>query len=453
MKITKEDIDELNAVIKLTVEKSDYEPDVDKTLKDYQKKAIIPGFRPGKVPFGLIRKKYRPSVLVEKINKIIPESLEKYINENNLEILADPITSENQPSIDFNEMEDFDFHFDIGLSPEVEIKLTKRDKFPYHQIIASDEIIDIEITNIINRYRQNINSDTVGENSILQGLFEQVDEAGNVVENGITSDESKLSIAVVKDDDIKNQLLSKTIDDSAIFNIRKAFPNDIEISYLLKISKEEATKIDGNFKFTISEIYEYVASEINQDLFDRVFGEGVISSEAEMKSKIKENLEKHFAIESDYKFYIDAQKKLLSKLVIPLPDKFLKRWLIINDKVNEKFTDDELEKELPKFFEDVKWQIVKGKIIKFNGLKIDDNDVFNYAKKMAKLQFMNYGIIHVPESNIDNFASDLMKKEENKNKYIEGAINEKITDWFKETVKLDIKEVSREEFNKFFEEN
>ena len=443
MNITLENIDELNAIIKINIEKNDYEPQVEKVLKDYQKKANMQGFRPGKVPMGIIHRRYRGAVMVDEMNKIVSENLNKYISENQLSLLGEPLPNESQKTLDLENSENFELAFDIALSPKFEINLTKKDIIPFYNITVTDEMVENDIKNNIKRFGKKEQPEITGENSVLKGSFIQVDKEGNEVENGIKADDSTLSVAVVKNEKAKKQLIGKAINESVIIDLRKAFPNDTELSYLLKIKKEEVENVKGNFKFSISEISDFVDAEINQELFDKVFGVGIVTSEDEMKVKTKENLEKLFLIESEYKFQKDSREYLFSKHNIKLPEEFLKRWMKMNAKDNKELSDEEMQT----VFADLKWQLIVSEIIQTNSLEVNDIDVENYAIKSVKMQFMQYGLSNIPDEYIKSYAVDSMKDEKNNKNYYNGAMFDKMIDYLKNAVTLEEKVISRDEFN------
>lgn len=451
MNITRENIDDLNAVIRMNIEKNDYEQRVNDVLKNYQKKANMPGFRPGKVPAGLIRKMYGTGALVDEINKLVSENLSGYITENNLDILGEPLPGESQNTLDFDSQENFEFAFDIALTPKLDVKLSKREKINYYNIQVTDEMLDTQAKSMTGRFGQNEKVDKVTEKSVLKGSFAQVDDSGAVIEGGITAEDSVLSVAIVKDDSEKAKLLDKAVGDQVVFEPMKAFPNATEISYLLKITREEAEKVSGSFRFTIEEITEFKEPEMNQELFDKLFGAGVISSEEELHAKVRENLENSLAMESDYRFSMDAREKLISKFEMTLPEAFLKRWLKATNRENKELTDEQLESEMPRFIEDLKWQLIKNEIIRTSEIKIENSDVLEFAKKSARAQFIQYGLTNIPEEHIESYATDMMKNQDQGRRFAEGAINDKVMEFIKEAVKLEIKEVNRDEFNKLFD--
>jgi trigger factor len=453
MNISRENIDELNAVIKLTIEREDYEARVADVLKSYQKKAQMPGFRPGKVPAGLIKKMYGNAATVDEINKLVSENLSNHLTEEKLEILGEPLPSETQQPIDFINQSSFEFAFDIALAPKVELNLTKRDKIPFYTLEMSEELVDSQLKNLTGRFGENKVVENVSADSLVKGSIVQLDDAGNVLENGIFAEDTVLSVNVIKDKKEQKKFIGKAAEEEIVFDVKKAFPNDTEISYILKITKEQAAEISGSFRLIIKEITEFVEPELTQDLFDKVFGVGVVSSEEEMRAKVKEDLEKNFSLESDYRFSVDARNKLTSKVDFQLPEDFLKRWMKSTNRGEEKLTDEQLDKNMPSFLEDLKWHLIKNELIKVNELKIQESDVIEFAKKSAKAQFMQYGLTNIPDDYIDNYAMDMLKDQQQGRQMAEGAITDKVIDYIKEAVNLDEKVVTRDEFNKLFEKN
>ncbi|PRZ01261.1 trigger factor [Marinilabilia salmonicolor] len=455
MNIEKEQIDDLNAVVHITLEKDDYEPRVETVLKDYRKKVNMPGFRPGKVPASLVKKMYGKAVLVDEINKLVSENLSSYITENKLDILGEPLPSEKQQTIDFDNDEQFKFSFDLGLTPEVEVKLTKREKLPFYNIEVTDDMLDGQKKNVTSRFGTTEPREEAGEKSMLKGDFVQLDQKGEPLEDGIKAEDAVMSTAIIKTEKEKKKIVGAKVGDEIVFEPKKAFPNDTEISYLLKISKEEAAALEGKFRFTVKEITEYIDPELNQELFDKIFGPGKVTNEEEFTAQVKEDLENTLKMESEYKFTLDAKEKLMGKVDMKLPEEFLKRWIKATNQNKEEqdFTDEQIDQEMPRFLEDLKWQIVRNQLIKENDLKVEQQDVIDFAKKSAKLQFMQYGLNNVPDEHIESYAMDMLKNEDQQRSMAEGAINDKVMDFVKEAVKIEEKEVSRDEFNKLFEKS
>ena len=450
MNIIKENIDELNAVLKVRIEKDDYEIRVNDVLKNYRKKVNIDGFRPGKVPLGLINKKYRKPVLIEEINKIVSESISKYLAEEKLNILGKPIPSEKeQKPIDWDNQTEFEFIFDLGLAPEINIQVSKHDKLFYYDIKADDKTIDSYIANYTRRFGEFKSVDTVENNETLKGNIYQLNKEGNILENGISAEQVSFSLEMMKDEEIKKQFIGAKVNDIISFNLKKAYPNDSEIASILKIDKEEVQKIDAEFQFTVSEISKFINAEINQEFFDKVFGKNNIKSEEEFKNKIVGEIKDNLSRESDFKFMLDIQNELIQKANIKLPLDFLKKWLYLENK--KKFTQEQIEKQFEDFEGKLKWQLIKDSIIKENEIKVTEEEIFTFAKELALRQYQQYGMSSVPDEHIENYVKELLTKEEEKRKLYEKKYENKIINFIKETVKVDKKQVSFEEFNKLFE--
>ncbi len=450
MDIVRKDLDQNNAIVTLRIEKADYSEKVDKKLRETRKKANIPGFRPGMVPLGLVQKMYGKQMIAEEINKLVSDSLYNYIRENNVNLLGEPLPNETeQKAIDFDTQEDFEFVFDLGIAPEFEVELTKKDKVKYYSIAVSDEMIENQVKSYTGRYGKYIQEDVVEEKDMLKGeLLEMAD--GKVNESGIKVQDATLTAAYMKDDAQKALFAGAKKGDIITFNPAVAFENENEISSLLKISKDAAKTIDADFQLKIESITRYHESEINQELFDKVFGEGTVNSEDEFRAKIKESVQVNLKADQDYKFGVDAKAMLVEKYNdLKFPDTFLKRWVLSS---NENLTAETLEEDFPKMIENLKWQLIKNKIEKANDLKVDAPAVDEYARKMAKAQFAQYGMIGMEDEIIANYAKDMIKKEETLRNIMDSVMEEKVMAIVKDAVKTDEKEISSEDFNKMFEE-
>ncbi len=449
MNIVRKDIDQSNATLTLRIEKADYAEKVQKTLRDYRKKANIPGFRPGMVPVGLITKMYGKAVIAEEINKIVSDELFKYIKDNNINMLGEPMPNETeQKEIDFNTQEDFEFVFDLGLAPEFDVEVTGKDKVKYYNITVSDEMIENQLKSYTSRYGKYVQEETVEEKDMLKGEMLELAN-GKVNESGIKLSDAVLTPAYIKDEATKALFANAKKGDVITINPAKAFEDAAEISSLLKISKDEAKNITSDFQFKIEGITRYHESAIDQELFDKVYGEGVVTSEEEFKAKIKANIQDSLQGDSDYKFGIDARDMLLAKYDnLVFPDAFLKRWVLAT---NENLTVETLEADYSKMIADLKWQLIKDKIAKANDTKIETSDIEEYAKKITKAQFAQYGMVGMDDELVANYAKDMLKKEETLKGIIEKVAENKVFDVIKATIKLETKEISIEDFNKMFE--
>jgi trigger factor len=449
MNINRESIDDLNAVLKIQVEKADYESNVEKVLRDYRKKANIKGFRPGMVPIGLIKKMYGKAIQIDEINKVVTDNIQKYLTDEKVEILGDPLPKiDDNEKIDFDTQESFTFSFELGLAPAFETKLSKKNKVSYYEIAADEKMKNDYLDNYTRRYGKFEKADISEEKDILKGKIEAIDGKGIPVSDGILADDTSLSIDVIKDKKIKKQFVGRTEKDSIDFDLRKAFPNDNEIAGLLKKQKEEIVKVEGDFRFTINEVSRFRPAELNQELFDRIYGENIIHSEEEFRNRIDEEITANLRNESEYKLSVDLKKLAIEKSEFQLPEAFLKRWLL---KVNDKTTEELVEKEFDNFSRDLKWQLIRNKIARTNELKITEEELLKEAEKITRYQFSQYGLFYATDEQVENYAKETLKREEDAKKIADKILEEKVNLILKDTVKLENKSVSIEEFNKLFE--
>jgi len=449
MDISKENKDDLNAVLKVKIGKADYDEKVETVLKDYRKKANIKGFRPGMVPIGIIRKMYGFAVKVEEINKIVSESIHKYLSDEKIHILGDPIPlpDENE-NIDFENHDDFTFSFQLGLAPAFEVGLNKKNKITYHEITIDDKMKDDYINSYTRRFGEFKNADVSEEKDILKGRIEAVNDKGEVIPDGITVQETTLAVDIIKDEEIKKAFIGKTENQTVDFNIRKAFPNTSEIAGLLQKKNEEAEKIKGDFRFTIREISRFHPAAIGPELFNRIYGEGVVNTEEEFMKKVEEEISASLEKESSYKLMQDIRKLALEKTEFPLPEEFLKKWLL---RVNEKTTPEEIEKEFDSFREDLRWQLIKNKVAKDNSINISEEEQLKEAEKITRFQFRQYGLYYATDEQITNYAKETLKKDDDAKRIGDKIVEDKVLEILREAVKIENKNVSVEEFNKLFE--
>ena len=449
MNISKKDIDQNNAVITISVTKQDYAEKVEKSLRDYRKKANMPGFRPGNVPIGLIKKMYGKAVVAEEINNLVSQGLADFIEENNLPILGQPLPNEEDPAeFDFETQESFDFHFDVGLAPEFEVEFSRFSSVPFYDITVSEEMIENQIKSYTSRFGKYEQVDMVEAKDMVKGKLTEL-ENGDVKEGGICVDDAVLTPDYMKDEEQKSLFVGKNKGETVVFNPLKAFENETEISSLLKIKKEEVKDVTSDFQLEISGITRYEEGEVNQELFDKVYGEGTVSSLDEFKEKITANIKESLTADSLYKFNIDARQAVVSEFKdLQFPEAFLKRWLLEN---NKELTPEKIEEDYPKMIEDLVWQLAKDKIAKANEIKVEMSDVEEYGRKVAKAQFAQYGMVGLGDEILDNYVKDMMKKEETVRNFIDRAAEEKVLAVIHQNVKLDEKQISIEDFNKLFE--
>lgn len=449
MNITRENIDDLNAVLKIEIRKPDYEDKVETVLKDYRKKATIKGFRPGMVPIGLVKKMHGKAVQVDEINKIVTENIQKYITDEKLEILGDPIPkADDQEKIDFDTQEDFTFSFELGLAPVIELKLSKKNKVNLHEIIIDEKMKSDYLDNYTRRYGELRKADLTEEKDVIKGKIEAVDKNGDVIPEGPSVKDTSLGIDIIKDKKIKKQFIGKSQNDSIDFDLKKAFPNDTEVAGILHKKKEEVAELEGNFRFTINEISRFHPAKLGKELFDKVYGEGVVNSEAEFMKKIEDEIAINLKRESDIKLMMDIKNLAIEKTDFQIPEEFLKRWLL---KVNENTTEVQIEKEFGSFRKDLKWQLIRNKVARDNEVKITEEDLLKEAENITRYQFQKYGLFYATDEQISNYAKETLKREDDAKKIADKILEEKVILLMKELVKLENKSVTVEEFNKLFE--
>lgn len=449
MNITRENIDDLNAVLKVKIDKTDYEEKVETVLKDYRKKANIKGFRPGMVPIGMIKKMYGKAVQIDEINKVVSESIQKYITDEKLELLGDPLPKiDEQEKIDFDTQEDFTFSFEIGLTPPVEVNLTKKNKVNEYEIAIDDKMKKEYLENYTRRYGELRKADQTEEKDVIKGKIEAIDIDGNVIPEGPAVEETSLGIDIIKDKKIKEEFIGKSIGDAIDFDLKKAYPNDTEIAGILHKKKEEVENLEGNYRFTLNDISRFYPAEPGKELFDKIFGEGVVNTEEEFMKKIEEEIAVNLKRESEFKLMMDIKALAMEKTDIRLPEEFLKRWLL---RINEKTTEEQIEKEFDSFRKDLKWQLIRNKIAGDNGVKISEEELQKEAENLTRYQFQQYGLFYATEEQIANYAKETLKRDEDAKRIADKILEEKVIVLMKELVKIENKSVTIEEFNKLFE--
>ena len=449
MNISFENSDKVNGLLTITVEEADFNASVEKTLKDYRKKANIPGFRPGQAPMGLIKRQFGASVRYDAVNKFVGEQLYKYIQDNNIQMLGEPLPSAKQETpADIEKPAPYTFVFDIAVAPEINMTLDGRNKIDYYTIKADDKLINEQIEMYQSRAGKYEKAEEYNAelNDMLKGDLRELDAEGNTKEGGITVEGAVLMPSYIKVDEQKNLFNNAKPGDIITFNPRKAYPEgEAEISALLKIDREVAKDLESNFSFQITEIQRFVKAELNQELFDQVFGEGTVKSEDEFRAKIAEGLKPQLEANSDYKFMLDVRTYCENKVgELTWPDELLKRIMLLNNKDKG---EDFIEKNYAESIKQLKWHLIKEQLVKANEIKIEDADVKAAAIEMARMQFAQYGMTNVPDEYVENYANELLKKREAVDNFVERAIDVKLAGALKSTVSLNNKEVTLDEFN------
>jgi trigger factor len=443
MKIEQSELKDLQAVVTLTIEPADYQDEVQKQLKQVRQKAQIPGFRPGMVPLGLVKKMYGKGVLADVLNKLVGENLQKHIEDNKLAILGDPMpNNELTPNIDMDEQDTFTFAFDIAVAPEFDAKLTGKNKLTEYKIEVTDEMVQRQAESYAARYGEYVEVDAAQEGDILRGTLTEQKEGGIVKENAILNPQ-------YMQDKKQQKLFAKVKKGDVItFNPMKAYGSEVEVSSMLSITKEQAEGLESDFTFEIQSITRHEAAKIDGELFAKVYGENAPKDEAEFRARIKAEIEQNMAEDSKYKFGLDAKAAILKKMEkVAFPEAFLRRWVLAT---NDKMTEEQLDKDFPQMLEELKWHLAKDQLLKAFGIEIQKEDVEAYAKEVARMQFMQYGMMHVEDKYLESFAQDMLKKEDQLRGIVERVAENKIYDALRGVAKIEEKAISHEEFGKLF---
>ena len=448
MNITFEAPDKINGLMTITLESADYQPEVEKTLKDYRKRANIPGFRPGQAPMGMIKRQFGTSVKVDAVNKLLGEKLYEYVRENKIQMLGEPLPSEQQEALDFESDQPLTFKFDIAVAPEFEAKLSGKDKVPFYNITVDDKLIDQQVEMYQSRAGQyeKVEQFDAEQRDMLKGDLREVNGTIEVAD-------AVLMPQYMKVDDQKKLFDGCKLGDVITWNPRKAYPeSDVEVSSLLKIQKEEVKDHEGDFTFQITEISRFVKAEVNQALFDQTFGEGTVKSEKEFRQKIADQISQQFKADSDYKFLLDIREHMEKKVgKLEFPEAILKRVMIQNNK-DRKDAQEYVEKNFELSIRELGWHLIKEQLVAAQGIKVEEDDLKQVAKEAARAQFAQYGMSNVPDEYLDNYAQEMLKKRENVDGLVDRAVDVKLTAALKGVVKLDEKDITLEDFQKMLQE-
>ena len=453
MNIQFEAPDKVNGLMTITLETADYQPEVEKTLKDYRKRANIPGFRPGQAPMGMIKRQFGTSVKVDVVNKMLGEKLYEYVRENKIQMLGEPLPSDQQEQLDFEGEQPLVFKFDIAVAPQFEAKISGKDKVEYYNITVDDKLIDQQVEMYQSRagHYEKVENFDGEQRDMLKGDLRELDEKGNVKEGGIEVSDAVLMPQYMKVEDQKKLFDGAKLGDIITWNPRKAYPeSDVEVSSLLKIQKEEVKNHEGDFTYQITEISRFTKAEINKELFDQTFGEGTVKNEKEFRQKIADQISTQFKSDSDYKFLLDVRKHMEKKIgKLEFPEALLKRVMLNNNKDKGA---DFVEKNFDASIKELAWHLIKEQLVAAQGIKIEDADLKEIAKEAARAQFAQYGMANVPDEYLENYAQEMLKKRENVDGLVDRAVDVKLTAALKSVVKLDEKAISLEDFQKMLQE-
>ena len=450
MKISFENADKVNGQLTIVVEEADYNEKVEKTLKDYRKKANIPGFRPGQAPLSLIKKQVGEQVKIDELNKLVGETIYSYLKDNNIQFLGEPLPSAKQEAQDLAKPAPYTFVFDIAVAPEIDLELTDKDKLDYYEITVDDKLVDEQVDMFASRAGKYEQVEKYQAKDMLKGDMKELNADGSEKEGGIVKEGAVLMPEYIKVDDQKKLFKGLKRGQVVVFNPKKAFPESaIEVSSMLGISKEEAANVDSDFAFHVLEITRYVKAPVNQELFDAIYGEGAVKDEADFRSKIAEGIANQLVSNSEYKLLQDLRaycEKKVGKLVFP--EEMLKR--VMRTKVKDA---KEVDEKFDASLEELKWHLIKERLVKANDVKVNDDDVLDAARLQARIQFAQYGMSNLPDETVDNYAREMLKNRETLDGFVDRAVENKLVEALKKVVKLKKKKISLDDFNKMMEED
>jgi trigger factor len=450
MNIQFECADKINGLMTITIEKADYEEKVNKTLKDYRKKAQIPGFRPGMVPMGLIKKQYGTAAKVDEVNRLLGEKLYEYIRENNINMLGEPLPSEQQKPLNMEGDETLEFVFDIAVAPEFKAELSSKDKIDYYDITVDDKLIDQQVDMYAQQAGEMVEVQEWSGNDTLKGDMRQLDAEGNTLEGGMESAGAVIMPSYIKDEEEKKKFEGAKPGDIITFNPKKAYAgSDAELASLLKVTKEEVKDLDSDFSFQLTTISHYQPAAVDAKLFERIFGEDV-KTEAEFRQRISDMIKPQLAGNSDYKFMQDVRKYMEEKVgKLDMPEALLKRFMLQQNKdKGEEF----VEKNFDASINELRWHLIREQLAAQTAIKVEDADLKEMAKQAIRAQFAQYGMSNLPDDMVENYAEEQLKKRENINQFVDRAVEIKLTAALKQLVTLNMKPISFDDFNKMMQE-
>lgn len=447
MNISLENPEKVSGVLTLVVEEADFAGDVEKQLKDYRKKANVPGFRPGQAPMGMIKRQVGAQVKVDVINRLVGEKLYDYVRENKINMLGEPMPHLGEEPVDLDAAAPYTLKFDIAIAPEFKVKLSNKDSIVYYDITTDDAIVDKEIDAFASRSGSYQKVDEYQDNDMIKGDIRELNEDGSAKENGITVSQASMLPSYIKVDEQKALFQGCKVGDVIVFNPKKAYPeSNIEISSLLKVSKEEAEKITSDFSFQVTEISRYQKHAIDQDLFDQVYGEGNVKDEADFRAKVAEGIKEQMVQNADFRFLQDVRKYVEEKIgEVKYADELMKRIMLANNKDKGM---EYVEKNYEASIKELTWSLAKNQIVEALKIKVDDADVKAVAIDVTRMQFAQYGMTSVPEEYLEQYAEGMLKNRDQVDNLVNAAVDRKLMTALKDVVKLNKKTISFDEFRK-----
>ncbi len=443
MNITKENLDALNARVTIKLQPADYQPQVEKMLKEHARKAKLPGFRPGKVPVGVVKKMYGPTILVEAVNKMLGNKLYEYIGNEKLEILGNPLPSQEvKPIADFQNPADMEFTYDLGLAPKIDLDLGSKFQFDYFKIEATDKDIESSLENITKRSGEMVEHDTIADSDLVKVQWVELNEDGSIKAGGVLHSSS---IAIDKlEGDVRKNMIGKKLAESLTVDYRDFSDNQSDMAAMLAVTKDELQNVNGSFKITIEKIQRLMPAQLNEELFKRMYPDGSVTNLNEVKEKIKQDYAAYFDKESDKKLKNDIVVELIKNTKVELPDEFLKRWLVtVNE---EKTTKEQVEQEYPNYRDGLKWQLIQNKVIRENDIKVTLDDLKAGIRAQLLQQFAYYGMQQADDEMVDGMVEKFLKQESEVRKMNNQLYDQKVMELFKSKANLNEKKVSSEKF-------
>ncbi|MFC5047237.1 trigger factor [Aquimarina hainanensis] len=436
MNISKEQLDELNAVVTVDIAKSDYSDKVEKILKDYRKNANIPGFRKGHVPMGLVKKQYGKAVLVDEVNKLLQESLNKYLTEEKLDVLGNPLPKE-QENFDWD-AEDYSFEFELGLAPKFDVKFNGKKAITHYKIVASDEMIDNQVTTIQKQYGKLTSKEEADKNSLVRGTF--------VNEEKEINKETTVSLDKIKGKRNLDKFVGSKVGDVLSLKTKGLFTDEHDLISALGVSHDEGHGLETEVTFTISEINEQELADLDQELFDKVYGEGNVKTVTELKDKIKEDAERQFEQQSDSRLLNDITESVLENTKFDLPVTFLQKWIRVTGE--KPLTEDEAKDEYEKSEKGLRYQLIEGKVINDNNLQVTFEELKGFAKDLIKGQMAQFGQTNPEDKELDDIAARILSNQDEVKRISDQLMSQKLLTFYKENVKLKTKEISFDDYVK-----
>lgn len=442
MNISKEQIDELNAVVKVKVGPEDYQERVDKGIKDYQRRVQIPGFRPGKVPVGMVKKMYGKSILADELNKLLSDSLYKYINDEKLEVLGNPLPKDSQAELDLDNTV-FEFEYDMALAPQFSLTLDSSFTYTENKVRIDDKMIDSYVTDLSRRYGNIAQGETIEEGDLVYGDYVELDEAGNIQPGGIYKSSTLFIDKPAKD--FQQPMIGAKAEDKFVLTPAQISENPDDLAQKLGISRDQAMNLNVKLQFTVKNVSRLNPAEVNQELFDKIYGPGVVTSVEEFRRRISDELAKMFVRDTDQRLHSEIVNDLINRANLSLPDAFLKRWLMAVNK--EPLTQEQVDAEYPMYARQLRWQLIENKIIKDNGIHVSQEELEEHVKEMLRQNYKRYYPDKEPEDGeLTISARNILKKEDEAKKIVENLYHEKLMTLYRSKCTIETKEVSYEEF-------